>query len=180
MRVEGKKNDYIARELGVTHRTLHVWFSQEIFKAEIRRLLDHVDEVFAEKLAGAGLRAISELSEFAATNAVRVQAHCQTCGWFGMTPANHGSTDAPCTGPWEIREFIGESTKIEAITELLDRLPQTARIRDIPAPALPPGGAGDTNYMAIFANMDDKALAEYVRNWQSAANGHDAQPVIEG
>jgi hypothetical protein len=194
LRVEGRTNEQIAEDLGVAIRTLHVWFSDDLVKQEIRRLLERVEDVFVERKATAGLRALEELSRFSGKEAGKQLAVCRACGWFGMTPANHGDPQAPCSGPWEMREQISESTKLEALREVLDRVDETTTLRDRARAqeALNSGGEGDgqTNYVQIFQQMSDADLARVMQRWAAnqgppdiAVNGHgDAHgtPALPG
>lgn len=66
LRVEGKDNDFIAKELGVKKRTLYVWFSDPKIKKEITRLLETIDQIFTEKMAMLGNVAIDALAEIIA------------------------------------------------------------------------------------------------------------------
>lgn len=184
MRAEARKNKDIAAELGVKERTLHLWFSQEVFKAEVSRLLQNVDEAFTERMASAGLRAIEELTEFSQQSATRIMAVCETCGWFGPNPISHGAKDSMCTGPWEMRHFISEGTKVNALREVLDRVDHTTTLRDRAAmvEARQSGGSsgeGDvTQIINVIANKTDEELLELVRT-KMGLNGNGDLPVIE-
>lgn len=184
LRVEGKTNTQICEDLGVAMRTLHVWFSDERMKAEIKRLTDRIEDVFVERKATAGLRALEELSRFSGKEAGKQLAICQACGWFGATPANHGNPQVPCTGPWELREQISESSKLEALREVLDRVDETTTLRDRARAqeALNSGGnegGSGGNFVQIFQQMDDETLAKIARRWATGdgppditVNGH--------
>lgn len=173
LKVEGKRNAYIAEELGVAVRTLHVWFSDDLMKAEIERLSERIDDIFTHTLATLGLRALNELSDFADTNARRIQAHCGMCQWFGDAPIPHGDPAAPCNGPWKVVEYIGESTKLDALREVLDRVDRTARLRDrAQAQAALPDSGGTQNYLQIFQQMDDDSIAALLHTWATGGNGN--------
>lgn len=174
MRVEGRNNAYIAEELGVQVRTLHVWFSDPLVKAEIKRLIGRIDDVFVERKATAGLRALDELSDFASADAtlVRTTATCVVCGYVGSACNPHGSADPKCDGPWHVVEerYIGQQTKLDALAMVLDRVDDTTTLRDRAKAqeALNSGsGSGDgaTNYYQLFAQMPDDKVAEILRAW---------------
>lgn len=174
MKVEGRRIDEIAVELKVQKRTLYLWFSDDKMKAYIAEMVRNIEDVFAERMATSGLRALEEMVSFASENAARVQATCQTCGWFGSTPSSHGDPSAPCTGPWTQSTYIGEAAKLEALNSIMDRVSPTARLRDRAEARtkLPDGG---TNYTAVFATMGDEQLAGFLKQWQAGSNG-----AIEG
>lgn len=65
MRIEGMRSSDIARELNVVPRTVHLWFSDPLVKAELERQRGRVFEVFADKLTDIGLRAMNELERLA-------------------------------------------------------------------------------------------------------------------
>lgn len=178
MKVEGRRISYMAEALGVKDRTLHLWFSDDLVKAEVARLLSRVEDVFVEARATAGLRALNELSAFSETPATRIQATatCRTCGYVGTTTAPHGTADPKCDGPWDVteREYIGEGTKVDALNSIMDRVDQTTRLRDrVEAQKAAPEG-DTTNYTAVFNQMDDDTLAGLVALWAKAqgADGH--------
>lgn len=61
LRIEGRDNAFIAEQLGVSNRTLHLWFSDPMIKEEMKRQLDAVHERFAESMANAAFRGINAL-----------------------------------------------------------------------------------------------------------------------
>ena len=65
MRIEGRPPEEIAKELEVEKRTVYLWFSDPRIKAELVGQVDRVNELFAERLAGAGLKALEALCEMA-------------------------------------------------------------------------------------------------------------------
>lgn len=181
MKVEGRSIDFIHQELGVQKRTLYLWFSDDKMKAEIDRLISDVERLFAERMASAGMRALDEMVEFAESNGKRQQAHCETCGWFDDVPKNHGNPDNPCTGPYRVVQYITEGSKLKALDSIMDRVAPTARHRDKAEMVKAEnegggGGGGDTNFNALFANMNDEQLADALKLWGMNGNG---QPAIE-
>ncbi len=62
MRIEGKKNDYIAEALGMSKRTLVCWWCDELIVDYLHTLAQNVEREFAVQLATAGLTAVNELS----------------------------------------------------------------------------------------------------------------------
>ncbi len=65
MRIEGRSTEQICAALEVERRTVYLWFSDPLVKAELAGQVDHVNELFAERLAGAGLKALEALCEMA-------------------------------------------------------------------------------------------------------------------
>jgi AcrR family transcriptional regulator len=177
MKVEGRSIAQIGAELGVATRTLHVWFSDDLIKAEVRRLLQRVDDLFVERLAQAGMRALDEMVEFASTPATSAYYVCRTCGYGSQTPGNHGDPQAWCAGPWEQYERISENTKLRALDSIMDRVDQTTKLRD----RVDAGADSSTvnNYLQVIQNMPDEELAGMLRAWgaeTNGASGHQALP----
>lgn len=63
LKILGKRNDFIAEELGVQKRTLEVWFSDPIIKAELAEQLERVDLLFAERLVSSSMLGLDKLEE---------------------------------------------------------------------------------------------------------------------
>lgn len=63
LRVGGKNNDEIARELGVQKRTLVTWFSDPLVKDYISDLAAAVETEFAVELATSGMKALDKLTD---------------------------------------------------------------------------------------------------------------------
>lgn len=177
LKVEGRSIAQISEALGVTPRTLHVWFSDQSVKDEVARLLERVEDVYIEKMATAGLAALSELTDFATMPAgrVRVRAECKTCGYVGETTSPHGTADPKCDGPWRVveTEYIGESTKLDAIREILDRQDRTTRLKDrVEAQKAANGeGAGFQQILNVVQGASDAQLAELLNRWHAQHNG---------
>lgn len=142
MRIEGKTNEEICKELRISKVTLHKWFSDDLVKEYIQDLAENVEQAFAEKLATGGMIALQALTDLVQKD------------------------DADTTIP--------AGTKVQVAREILDRLPGTARVVDRHLPA---GPGGDTNYMAVFANMTDDDLANFIANWNNA--GDPARRAID-
>jgi hypothetical protein len=183
LKAEGANIARIHEELGVAISTLHRWFSDHLMKAEVQRLQGRIEDVFVERKATAGLRALTELSELGTKDAGILLAVCKTCGWFGSEPKWHGDPDNKCVGPWD-RELVGisEETKITSLVEVLDRVDETTTLRDR-AKATEAinsggsGGAGDgqtNNFIQIFQKMSDEDLAGLLRAWNAKGSDGDA------
>lgn len=65
MRIEGIPTDQICEELGVEKRTVYIWFSDPLVKAELSVQVQLVNEIFGEKLAAAGVAALDQLKALA-------------------------------------------------------------------------------------------------------------------
>jgi hypothetical protein len=65
MRVEGRTTDEICSALEIKPRTLYLWFSDPLVKAELRAQLETVNEIFAEKLAETAVQGLTALAEAA-------------------------------------------------------------------------------------------------------------------
>lgn len=189
LKVEGHRIAQISVELGVKDRTLHVWFSDPLMKAEIARLVDAVEDVFLERKATIGLRALETLSDFAEMPAARVAqtCTCRTCGYVGGNCQPHGAVDPKCDGPWDTVEtrYIGESTKLDALRELLDRVDHTTKLRDR-AEAQKAVNAGDgeggaSTYIQILNNATDEDLALLLSRWSKpgAVDGPPGTPALQ-
>lgn len=63
LRIEGYKNEDIASTLGISKRTLELWFSDPLVKDYIQDLAENVEVAFAEKLATAGMTAVQQLTD---------------------------------------------------------------------------------------------------------------------
>src|SRR5829696_6558727 len=61
MRLEGVSTQQIAETLDVQKRTVYLWFSDPLVKAELGVRLEQINEMFAEKLASAAVSALTEL-----------------------------------------------------------------------------------------------------------------------
>ena len=61
LRVEGRSTEEICEQLGVEKRTVYLWFSDPLIKAALADQVARVNELFAERLAAASVRAIEEL-----------------------------------------------------------------------------------------------------------------------
>lgn len=150
LRLQGKDNDFIAKELNVRKPTLYFWFSDPLVKEYLDDLAQNIEVEFAVEMARAGMVAIQELT---------------------------GEVQKPSD-----QTTITTSQRVNVAREILDRLPSTARIADRPQVG-GGGGDGDTNYTAIFANMDDQDLVAFINRWKAGdangANG-DAARTIEG
>jgi hypothetical protein len=62
-RIEGKDNDFIAKELGVKKRTLYYWWSDPKIKEELDRQMSQVTSLFVEKMATLGLASLTALED---------------------------------------------------------------------------------------------------------------------
>jgi AcrR family transcriptional regulator len=142
LKVEGKSIKLIAKELGVTTRTLHVWFSDETVKAEVRRLTERVDEIFVERLASSGLQALEKLTDIAIEAPRPVDPNGREIG-------------------------MHDDERLKYLESILDRVDRTTKLKDRVAA----GEGGDTNYQQIFMSMPDEKLAELMGVWASS-NGH--------
>jgi hypothetical protein len=60
-------------------------------------------------------------------------------------------------------EGISNHQKLEVARELLDRVPQAVKTKDLPQDA----PAAQQNMVNVFANMDDAQLAAYVAKWSA-------------
>lgn len=188
LKVEGKTIAHIAEELGVATRTLHVWFSDDLIKAELSRLHERIEDVWVQRRSEVGLRALDELMGFAEVNAVKTQAQCVMCNWYGESPEPHGDPNALCYGPYDRVPHISEGIKLDALREILDRIDQSAKLRDrAEAQKALNGGAdggGQVNYLAIFQNASDEDIAGLLRRWatvDASPNGHSpADPSLPG
>lgn len=65
MRIEGASTTGICDELDVEKRTVYLWFSDPLVKAELANQVDRINELFAERLAGVALKALDALCEMA-------------------------------------------------------------------------------------------------------------------
>ena len=63
MRLDGRSTDQITETVGIRRRTLYIWFSDPLVKAELTRQLVNVNQLFAEKCAAASLAGIDALME---------------------------------------------------------------------------------------------------------------------
>jgi hypothetical protein len=63
LRIEGQKNEEIAKTLKISKRTLEIWFSDPLVKDYLQDIAANVEVAFAEKLATAGMTAIHQLTE---------------------------------------------------------------------------------------------------------------------
>jgi hypothetical protein len=63
MRLEGLTTEKICETLEVQPRTVYLWFSDPLIKAELARRQARINEVFAERLASAAAEAIGQLRE---------------------------------------------------------------------------------------------------------------------
>lgn len=153
LRLEGKKNDEIARALGMQKRTLEVWFSDPLIKAEVDRQAARIEDVFVEKLAGAGMQALEVMLEVAQMPTA------------DPTTTEHVKIEAA-------REIMDRTP---ALARIADRAQAAAAANQ-------GGGTGDAQLVQIFANMPDQQLAEFIQKWQvSDGPGSPAgQPALEG
>lgn len=136
MKVEGKSQDYIHEQLGVTKRTLSKWFSDDLMKSYIGDLEQAVEANFADKLATAGMSALQSLVEL----------------------VEKPDTDST----------ISANQKMLVAAEILDRLPETSRVRERQqAP-----GAG--NQTLIFANKSNDEIVDFLQGgWRDLVpSGH--------
>ena len=67
MRIEGRSTDEICEALEIQPRSLYIWFSDPLVKAELNRQLDRINEVFAQKLAETAVSGLTALAEIAST-----------------------------------------------------------------------------------------------------------------
>jgi hypothetical protein len=100
LRIEGKNNEYIAKEIGTTKRTLVQWWGDDQVKDYLQKLAENVEQEFAIQLARAGMKSIAALTEILDLD---------------VNPGDNG---------------VSPHTKLEVARELMDRLPGTARIGD--------------------------------------------------
>jgi AcrR family transcriptional regulator len=63
MRLDGASTDEICETLDVEKRTVYIWFSDPLVKAELSRQLARINEIFVEKLASTATTAIDQLKE---------------------------------------------------------------------------------------------------------------------
>lgn len=162
MRLEGLSNADICDELRIQRNTLYRWFSDDLVKAELQRQAEHIDEVFAEKIASAGFRALEKML------AVAVEAD---------RPMNH-DTGLP--------DAMKDEVRLQYLTEIMDRLPALARVRERGGAGRdpvggPPGFGGDINTVVnMFQEMDPQALLAFLQGGYRALgqgqNGDGTQP----
>jgi AcrR family transcriptional regulator len=179
LKVEGRTIDYISEHLGVAPRTLHVWFSDDLVKEEIERILGDVDDLFKRRLAESGFTALDELNRFAALPAAKVTWACTSCTYEGAARHAHmrdlevvaegGPRRERCDGPWEKLETISQGTKMAAIESVLDRVDQTTRLRDraeaVAAANEGGGEVGAGNLIQVFQAMPDHELTALFQQW---------------
>lgn len=157
MCIAGKPNETIRKELGISERTLVVWMSDDLVKEYLQTLAENVEREFAQEIARASFIAMGEVTDM-------VQM----------------PVDVSALSPRQ---------KLDAASQILDRNPALAKLTDkaqMAAALNGGGGAGGaqgnvTNYLAVFQNMPDDALADFLRQWRDGG-GHDngGPPVIEG
>jgi AcrR family transcriptional regulator len=63
MRLEGRSTEKICAQLGIQPRTLYIWFSDPLVKAELTVQQRRINDLFAERLAALTSMAIEKLSE---------------------------------------------------------------------------------------------------------------------
>jgi hypothetical protein len=66
MRIAGHSNAEIIADLGIRERTLWLWWSDPMVKAEIDQQIDGINRIFMERMAGIGLAAMEALREMIA------------------------------------------------------------------------------------------------------------------
>jgi len=160
MRLEGMSNADICDELNIQRATLYRWWSDELVKAELQRQAEHIDEVFAEKIASAGFKALEKMLAVA-TEADR--------------PVDANGLPAP----------MSDDQRLKYLESILDRLPALARVRERHGEAQPqsalPGMGGDVNTVVnMFRGMDDDALLAFLsggfRQIGPGQNGNGSTP----
>lgn len=62
MRLDGASNDDIAKECKVTKKRVMVWWCDDKMQDYLNELAQNVEQIFAEKLATAGMHALSTLT----------------------------------------------------------------------------------------------------------------------
>jgi hypothetical protein len=65
MRLEGASTEEICECLEVEKRTVYIWFGDPLVKAELKRQLERINELFAERLASGAVSALEELKRMA-------------------------------------------------------------------------------------------------------------------
>jgi hypothetical protein len=147
MRIEGKKNDEIARDLNVSKRTLVVWFSDDLVKEYLEFLAENVEQAFAVELARGGMIAISELVRMIQMpdRDSDVSVHTK------IELAREILSRLPGTATNHDRAYM-EQARTQA----------------------PQGGSGDTNILNVIGQMDNRELAAFVNGgWQAGLPSGD-------
>jgi hypothetical protein len=143
LRLEGANNATICDELRIQRDTLYRWWSDDLVKAELQRQAEHIDEVFAEKLASAGFKALEKMLEVAV------------------------DADRP-TDPDGIPQPMSDDQRLKYLTEIMDRLPALSRVRERAGQAtggpVVPGMGGDINTVVnMFQEMDERTLLAFLQ-----------------
>ena len=123
MRIAGRSNAEICRELEMSMRTLIIWWSDDLIKARMEQMAKEIDREFCVEMARGALRSFDELVKMA-------------------------------TAPMP-EDTVSGTLKIEAIREVLDRVPGTNRLEQAQETS-----SGDTNQSLVFANMSDGQLLQ--------------------
>jgi hypothetical protein len=155
MRLEGVNNATICDELRIQRDTLYRWWCDDLVKAELQRQAEHIDEVFAEKIASAGFRALDKLLEVAT------------------------EADRP-VDPQGMPQAMSDDQRLKYLESILDRLPALARVRErgvAQQGGVVPGMGGDVNTVVnMFRDMDEQALLAFLQGgYRQIGPGNDGQ-----